>query len=530
MKLRIGTKIVLGFSLMLLLLVIISASSISLTRSIDADVTEISELNKRLTLDKDIEIHFYNAVAGIRGYIGYGNDKFKDDYNKELNQVLELEKKLLEITRRQEVKAKVQGLIDITTKYHQGISNELIPAIEKQYKATDFQSMQASREEVVRIAGTLVPLTNQIAEIMKSLVDDNTGRFNARIQSADNNAARVISISLILSIISLIAGVILSLFITRSIRNPIIGMVNGADKFAKGDFTEEIKVKSKDEVGDLARSLNTMAGQLRTLISGVITNTQTLAAHSEELAASAEEVSATVEEVASTTNEVAAMAEKSLENANATASESKKVVEVAESGGNTVKQTVDKITSISESTAKVNESVQNLGELSTKIGNITEVITGIADQTNLLALNAAIEAARAGEQGRGFAVVAEEVRKLAEQSADAAKEIGQLITQIQSGVDVAIHSMEQGAVEVNEGVNLASEAGKALKDIIEAVNRNISLVEEITQGAKQTSEGTQQLSASNEQVTSTIQQVAGATQELADIANKLQASVAQFKV
>jgi methyl-accepting chemotaxis protein len=127
-------------------------------------------------------------------------------------------------------------------------------------------------------------------------------------------------------------------------------------------------------------------------------------------------------------------------------------------------------------------------------------------------------------------VVAEEVRQLAEQSAGAAREIGQLINQIRSGVDTAIKSMEQGVDDVSEGVHLASEAGVALDGIIQAINQNIALIEDITLGARQTSTGTQQLMASNEQVTSTIQQVAGATQELSDIAGKLQMAVDRFKV
>jgi len=307
-------------------------------------------------------------------------------------------------------------------------------------------------------------------------------------------------------------------------------MVSGANRFAGGDFTNEITVRSSDEVGDLAHSLNAMAGQLRGVILEVVTSSQTLAAHSEELAASAQEVNATAEEVASTTNEVAAMAEKSMDNAVKTTEESQKVVEVAETGGKVVRQTIEKISAIAESANKANESVQGLGSLSAKIGNITDVITGIAEQTNLLALNAAIEAARAGEQGRGFAVVAEEVRKLAEQSGSAAGEIGQLINQIRSGVETAIKSMEQGADDVRDGVSLASEAEKALERIIQAINTNIKFIEEIALGAKQTSEGVQQLSASNEQVTSTIQQVASATQELSDIAGRLQVSVDKFKV
>ncbi|GBF35739.1 methyl-accepting chemotaxis protein [Desulfocucumis palustris] len=529
MKLKIGSKIMSGFLVLLLLLVAMGATSIYLTRAIGKDVENVKVINEHLALQKDIEIHFYNAVAGIRGYIAYGNVKFKDNYNKEINITLEMERTLLDVTgadKRDDVKK----LIEVTTGYHNGITNDLIPAIEKQYSATDMAEIQAARAEVSRIAGTLVPVTEQLTGILKGLVASHKDVFLNNIEATEENVGQVVSASVIITAAAVIICVMLSIIITRSIKGPVMGMVGGAGRFAGGDFTRDIDVKSGDELGELARSLNNMAAQLKKLISDIVENAGILAAQSQELAASGEEVSATVEEVAGTTGEVAAMAEKSLKNAAVTAEESRKVVEVAESGGKTVKQTIDKMNSISTSAVKVNESVQSLGELSVKIGNITDVITGIAGQTNLLALNAAIEAARAGEQGRGFAVVAEEVRKLAEQSAGAAKEISHLITQIQSGVDVAIQSMEQSVTEVDDGVRLASRAETALTDIIEAVRVNIRLVEEINLGAGQTSQGMRQLSASNEQVTSTVQQIASATQELADIANRLQNSVEKFRI
>ncbi|BAF58187.1 hypothetical membrane protein [Pelotomaculum thermopropionicum SI] len=529
MKLKLGAKIALGFSIVLLLLVIMGLNSIVQTRSISKDVDAIDIINQELSLEKDIEIHFYNGVAGIRGYIAYGKENFRDTYNKELDQVLEMENRLLEIAPADK-KAEIQKLIEITSAYHKGIQNDLIPAIEIRYKATEHEAIQAAQKEVERIAGGLVPITGQLTETLRGLTENNNKIFQQKINDTGRNVLKVISISVILSLAALLIGMILSFFISSSIKKPIKEMVDGANRFAQGDFTGEIKAASSDEVGDLARSLNDMSKQLRELISEVVTNAQTLAAHSEELAASGQEVSASIEEVAGTTNEVAAMAEKSMENAEAAAGESRQVIAVAETGNETVQKTIDKINSISQSASRVQEAIRNLGELSAQVGNITNVITGIADQTNLLALNAAIEAARAGDQGRGFAVVAEEVRKLAEQSAGAAKEIGQIINRIQSGVDTAIKSMDQGAAEVREGVSLASEAGNALRDIINAVNNSIVLTEEIATSAKQTSEGMQQLSASNEQVTSTIQQVATATQELAGIANKLQSLVERFKI
>ncbi|MFZ5596270.1 MAG: methyl-accepting chemotaxis protein [Bacillota bacterium] len=335
----------------------------------------------------------------------------------------------------------------------------------------------------------------------------------------------------IISSISLVVIIIFFWwFMTRHITNRLNYLVELSTNIANGDLTQNIKINSSDEIGRLAGALGKMVNNWKAIIEEVIDISGKLASHSEDLASSAQEVNASIEEIAGTAAEVASMAEKGLHNATATTAESENVVKVAQSSGKTIQHAVDKINSISVSTTKVNNSIQHLGELSAKIGSIIDVITGIANQTNLLSLNAAIEAARAGDQGRGFAVVAEEVRMLAEKSAGATREIGQLITRIQSAVDEAVQSMKQGSVDVNEGVQLASEAGAALENITQAMNKNIDLVREITRGAEQTSEGTHQLSANNEQIIATIQQVAASTQELSSMANKLTASVRKFSV
>ncbi len=529
MKLRIGTKLGLGFAAVLVLLAVLGAVSFTSNRSIHKNLKDIDIINERLSTEYSIENYFYRAVAAIRGYIAYGKQNYKDDCIANINKTVELEKKLLEIAA-EEKKQEVQKLIEVTETYRRGLIEDLMPAVARQHAETNPIAREPLAAETIRIASGLVPMTNQLTEIIRGLVESNQKLLAEKIKSSESSASGVVTTSVILTLLAILVGAAVAFFITNSIRKPVLAMAQGAEQLATGDFTVAIDVKTGDEVGDLARSLNDMAGQLKALIADIATTAQTLAAHSEELAASAEEVSATVEEVASTTNEVASMAEKSLENANRTAEESKKMAATAETGSATVKKTIEKINSIATSAEHMGRSVQSLGELSSRIGNITNVITGIADQTNLLALNAAIEAARAGEQGRGFAVVAEEVRKLAEQSAAAAKEIGQLIGQIQAGVETAIRAMEQGAAEVKEGVDLASEAGSALQGIMSAVAENIELINEIIQGARQSSEGTQQLSASNEQVTSTIQQVASATQQLAEIAGRLQSAVAKFKV
>ena len=213
-----------------------------------------------------------------------------------------------------------------------------------------------------------------------------------------------------------------------------------------------------------------------------------------------------------------------------TAQQSQQLLATAEAGNQTVVRTVEMMNTIALGSQSTEDAVKKLGELSLQIGKISDVITGIAEQTNLLALNAAIEAARAGEHGRGFSVVAEEVRKLAEQSGSAAKEIGQLITQIQRDVRNSVEKMAENNQEVQQGVALASQAGQALADIVQANGNNLTLIQEIVETIQQASQGTQQLTASNEQITSAVQQIASAAQELANLGSSLQSSVNQFEV
>ncbi len=340
------------------------------------------------------------------------------------------------------------------------------------------------------------------------------------------------SLAVSFTIGSILIMLLVSILIAGYIAKPIISLGKAAEAVASGDLTTKVDTdrNSKDEIGGLANSFEKMVGNLKSMIANVQGTSDKLASHSQELASSSEEVSATVEEVASTTNEVAATSEQGAENAEGAAEESEQVQQVAEEGNKAVSDTVVKMQSISEASQSVATAVRNLGVQSNQIGEIISTITNIADQTNLLALNAAIEAARAGEHGRGFAVVAEEVRKLAEQSAGAANEITGLIEKIQVGVGEAVAAIDHSVTEVDDGVQVANNAGASLEQIIKAVEKNTAVIRDVAAGTNQANEGMQQLSASNEQITSTVQQISGAAQELANIAGELQNEVVKFKL
>lgn len=529
MKFKIGTKIGLGYTVLIVLILALGVYCFTISNATNHYLNQIDLLNDRLELERDIQVYFNGAMAGLRGYYSTGSVEFKNEYTNNMNQIMQALDELMKITAA-ENKSTVENLQNMVDEYDRIAREDLISLVEQRIKADSEEKRAEIDVQLSSASSKQKVMADEIMATITELVNNNFAVREQYISEAKSNADGVQRNSVIFTALALLAGCILAFVLTNLIKVPILRLIDGANKFAEGDFSEQLQIRSNDEIGDLGRAFNNMAQRLSGLISNVAQNAQMLAAHSEQLAASAEEVNATGQEVASTANEVAAATAAGFENAKKAAAESHKAGQVAQAGNETVKRAVEKINAIAASTNEVANSIRGLYELSSQIGKITGVIAGIAEQTNLLALNAAIEAARAGEHGKGFAVVADEVRKLAEQSADATEEINQLIQKVQDGVEAASNVMQHGVKEVEEGVQLASEAGQALDNIITSVNSAISMIKEIAEISQQNSEGMEQLAASNEQISSTVQQVTAATQELAHIAGQLQQAVEQFKI
>ena len=294
----------------------------------------------------------------------------------------------------------------------------------------------------------------------------------------------------------------------------------------------------------LSRSFGHTLGNLRQLVGQIRSGGEQIAASAGELLATAEEhaVSATeqssaVTETSSTIEELAATAAQIADTAEAVARYAAETLRYAEQGREAVGASVDSMDKISYRVEQIASRALSLGEKSHEIGRILDVIDDLADQTNLLALNAAIEAARAGEHGRGFAVVASEVRKLAERSMTATKDIQGIIGEIQSETNSTIIASEEGAKEVKNGTTLA-------RGVVEALERISGMVDETTTAAKEISIATQQQRSASDQVVAAMNQVsdvsrqyavgskqaAAAAAELNVLAAELRSSIAQFKV
>jgi len=313
---------------------------------------------------------------------------------------------------------------------------------------------------------------------------------------------------------------------------------------AKGDLTPRVTGNYlgdhqilKNSINRMGESVSGILNQVKEAVAATASAANQISSSTEEMAAGAQEQSSQATEVAGAVEEMTKTIYETTKNTGQATEASKNSGKVAKEGGKVVEETIHGMNRIAEVVKKSAETVQALGKSSDQIGEIVQVIDDIADQTNLLALNAAIEAARAGEQGRGFAVVADEVRKLAERTTKATKEIATMIKQIQKDTSGAVESMEQGTKEVEVGKQLAEKAGSSLQEIIHGAEQVVDIVtqvaaasEEQSSAAEQISKNIESISSVTQQSASGIQQIAHASEDLNRLTLNLQELIAQFKV
>ncbi|WP_373558563.1 methyl-accepting chemotaxis protein [Bacillus sp. FJAT-45350] len=315
-----------------------------------------------------------------------------------------------------------------------------------------------------------------------------------------------------------------------------------------------------------------MTVNLRKIVTTVQRASDDMAATSQELAASSEQVTAGIDEISTNTQQVAADAEEgnqstldattvllelssliqiAKQKANSATDSSRVTLSAANEGTATVNDTIARMESIKLKTQETEDMIATLDKYSKEIGVITDTITQLADQTNLLALNAAIEAARAGEAGKGFAVVADEVRKLAEQSNRGASQVAELVSKVSQSTKNAVEVTQQSRLEVDEGVISVTSAGKALENILSAVDqtvKEIKEIEEVTDSEVATSEriievinrlasvientaaNAEEVAAATEQSSASMQTVAASAEQSSALALELKETVESFRV
>jgi methyl-accepting chemotaxis protein len=410
--------------------------------------------------------------------------------------------------------------------------------------------------------------------IFDSLIGEQKKEAETFYRSSEEAFQKTVIQYTVLVTLSIFVSIVLSVVITRSAAGPVLKVTNRLMEIAQagGDLTRRIGLNSKDEIGQLSGAFDLFVDKLQGIISEVSESARTIATSSEQLSSATSENNKALGQIAQTTDGIASVTSQSVavfDETNSRLNEAVKFSEstaattritnqnsmevkvIAEQGYEQVKGIVSVIRGIADSSKDISLSIKDLGDSSKRIGDIVQLITSIAEQTNLLALNAAIEAARAGEQGRGFAVVADEIRKLADRSSAATKEIVELIQDNQVKSGRAVISVDEVEQKVLHGVEKAElvkgNIGKIIGNIISMVNQIEGIdtsvsqqvvindiiskdINEISLLANDTAAGTEEISASIEEQLSTMEEIEAATQELARMAEKLNQITSGFKV
>lgn len=533
---RLSVKLVSGFVLMALIAGIVGLIGTSKINMLAHEADKMFTYNTEpLGTFGTLAINFQKARVNLRGMVLDDNPQRAQANAKTITKLYgEIDEQLAETEKTLESaegKKQFEAL--------RALIKEYAPVREEMITAT----LDGDRETALDIMRTqCLSYEKKIDDAIKKIFDLKIAGAEQRNKLNAATTRRAIIEMSVFAVAGMVIAILLGLFMARQLSAPLMKVVEFAKAIAQGDLTNHLELNQKDETGQLAEAVNTMADRLNRLISGVAENAGQVAAaagqltaNAEQMATGAEEVAAQSGTVATASEEMAATSTEIAQSCSTAAEEAHRASETASRGSEVIRHTVEEMARIADRVRETAKTVESLGTRSDQIGEIIGTIEDIADQTNLLALNAAIEAARAGEQGRGFAVVADEVRALAERTTKATKEIGAMIKAIQHETKGAVAIMEQGVQEVERGTAEASESGKALEEILEQVGTVTMQVNQIATAAEQQTATTTEISGNIQQITDVVhntargaQETAAAARQLSNLSDELQQLIGQF--
>lgn len=482
-----------------------------------------------------------------------------------------------------DMQAREKRITELIGKYMQITSQEKRAQVEA--IAENWAKNQAFKRQVVQYIRENKPqeahalmygdgkkLHDEAMITLQNLANANLQAMEAADQEADVFYDAAMWTQMAVLCIAVLVALAIALWVSRGISRSLTGILAVSDRVGKGDLRENVPVLADDEIGILAKSYNAAIENSRQMMRKIQEMAERVASSSHELNATTETSAQVTTQISDAVNTVAREAENqteevkgtsavveqmsaSIEEMAATATVSSDqatlTAEKAQNGNALIDQAVQQMNAIEQSVMASAAVVAKLGDRSKEIGQIVDTISGIAGQTNLLALNAAIEAARAGEQGKGFAVVAEEVRKLAEQSQVAAKQIETLIREIQGETESAVIAMGKGTEDVKAGSEVVDRSGRTFKEIVTlaekvaeqskniaatihevavGTEKIVSSVKGLDRVSQKVASESQRISAATEEQAASVENIADSSRDLTDVAQQLQNVAQKFRV
>ncbi|MGE7661118.1 methyl-accepting chemotaxis protein [Peribacillus sp. NPDC097197] len=557
---KIKTKVLLAFMLVISLCIILGAYSIySSNKSLKHSRDIIDHELPLLIKDEQLLYNLSQRMAFVRGYILFGDEQYKEDFLAYTEESKHLQEELLALSDSERTKEIIETSIDWRTMIEERVFTQYEQGDEKQAKEI--------------LLNEVAPISTEIMDGFKELASEREKLIVASGETVISSGKSVKTTSIILSIITVIAGIGLALVTANLITKPILRIRDRMKLVEKGELNHApLKQTSNDELGELTFSTNEMQRNLRNIIENMLNVSESVTSKSEELTQSANEVQQGSSQIATTMYELSEGSESQANQATEIVrmvEEFSGKIQKAHSEGEEISQTSTEILSLTkEGTTMMHKSVQQMQTIdrivkqavdevkgldsqSQEISKLVQVIQDISNQTNLLALNAAIEAARAGEHGKGFAVVAEEVRKLAEQVTDSVGDITGIVAAIQTGSKTVVHSLEDGYTQVDEGTQQITITGQTFETINHSVGamstklqhitndlhyistNSIKInqaVEDIAAVSEESAAGIEQVSASAQQSSSSMDEITNHASELASSAEQLTDQVKRFQL
>lgn len=564
---RISRKLNVGFGILLLIITSVSLYGIYVIDGnretggiVQDNIVDPLSLVMEITGDyRDARVLLREAIVmKLYGYDDDSDNRFVESENKitsAINKAEIYKRSLVNNDERQSIEKLVKGLYK---------AQEIAADVLRHTRNSDY----ISAYDALIVQGTKIG--GEINAQFDRIRENTQYRSRLTIDNMDSGGRISLIVMSCLLLLSLLSGWFISRRIVSEIRYPLTMLTEATNKLAAGDFSAKADITTKEEFGDLATHFNVMGSKLRDMVLEIeqknhaavenmehierlldsIQNvcirvseaTESVTIASKEISDSTVEMNQTVEEQSLQVNGIAAAMEQmttiivnTTQQIEQATEMSNAASELAQRGGAVASDAIDSIERIASTVIKSADSVELLGKNGEQIGTIIETIEQIAEQTNLLALNAAIEAARAGEAGKGFAVVADEVRRLAEKTRNATKEIASTIHQIQEQTGLAVSEIKEGRSEVEKTKNSASQISKALDVIIEH-NQSLQLImsaitaagEEQKVASADVSANVHHVSSSFELTVSAIREIARATQRLTQLTGSLKSEVLEL--
>lgn len=559
MKLKLGQKIISGYLLMIVFLVVVGYIGIAGMKEIELEYKGVDSARQISAYIWELTGDYETGVGAGLKYVYEKSAGAKSEFAKAEADAKKVLQSLGQMNLSAEEKAELEKIKALDNKFSTDLGRALaaVDAGRPEEAAQIIREVEKDIEEINVVIEEWHLLNNKSVEEHEQAA--------AAVSKADERKGYLTMA------LALVLGLGIGMFLSRSIAKPVAGLTAAAHEIAGGDLGVSLPdIRTGDEVESLSEAFKTMVDNLRSLIAGMTEAAENVAATSEELSINADEAAKATQQVAGAIQEVArgtseqtrlvtntmetvgqvnnaiqqisAGAQDQAVNVTTTAdmvgqmavsiqevasgaqtvsASAEKTKTAADKGENAVKLTIEGMDGIKRKVFETSNKIIELGEHSQQIGEIIQVIDDIAEQTNLLALNAAIEAARAGEHGKGFAVVADEVRKLAERSSKATREIADLITNIQKLTAGAVTAMEEGTGEVEQGAFLALDAGTALQEILQSVGETYRQVQNISAAAEQISASSQEVVKAIDNVSAITQENTAATEELTAASNQV---------